>query len=117
MSLYRVFIKDCLNLVSEPIANEICTSFSIERDLMGNATSDFTLLSMSGNIKEGDILGLVDPYGSIIYTGVIKSIGESIQCNQMLAIFDDNWKWHDPSDTTIEGKLQSIITSDFITPV
>lgn len=114
MLQYRVFIKDCLDLVNLPVANEICTAFSIKRDLMGNATSTFTVLNKSGNIKEGDILGLIDPYGTILYTGVIKSIGEDIECTQMLSLFDDNWKWYDPTATTIEGKIQDIIQTDFI---
>ncbi len=111
---YRVFIKDCLNLGGLPIANSVCLTFTIDRDLLSVATSDFTLLDMPTNIKEGDVLGLSDPYGTVLYTGVIKSIGDNIQCRAITSIFNDNWKYHDTSDTTIEGKIKRIIEDDFI---
>lgn len=111
---YRVFIKDCLNLGGMPIANSVCLTFTINKDLLSVATSDFTLLNMPTNIKEGDILGLSDPYGTVIYTGVIKSIGDNIQCRAITSIFNDNWKYHDTSDSTIEGKIKRIIEDDFI---
>ena len=111
---YRVFIKDCLSLDGLPIANSVCLSFSITKDLLSIATSSFTLLEMPTNIKEGDVLGLVDPYGTVIYTGVINSIGEQISCSDITAIFNDNWKYHDNSQTTIEGKIKKIIEDDFI---
>lgn len=114
MYQYRVFVKDCLELDALPIANSICLSFSIKKDLLSAATSDFTLLDMPTNIKTGDVLGLVDPFGTVIYTGVINSIGTSISCRQITSMFADQWKWHDPAESTIEGKLQAIIEDDFI---
>lgn len=111
---YRVFIKDCLDLDGMPIANSVCLTFTINKDLLSVATSDFTLLNMPTNIKEGDILGLSDPYGTVIYTGAIKSIGDNIQCRAITSIFNDNWKYHDTSDSTIEGKIKRIIEDDFI---
>ena len=114
MYQYRVFIKDCLDLSGLPIANSVCLTFTINKDLLSVASSDFTLLNMPTNIKEGDILGLSDPYGTVIYTGVIKSIGDNIQCRAITSIFNDNWKYHDTSDSTIEGKIKRIIEDDFI---
>lgn len=115
MSQYRVYIKDGLDLAGIPVANDICTSFSAERDLLSSAVSTFTLLNMDGNIKEGDILGLTDPFGVTIYNGIIQSISDNeITCVQMLGLFNDNWRWHDPNETTIEGKILSIISTDFI---
>lgn len=114
MQQYRVFIKDSLDLNGMPVANEICTGFTIRKDLLSVKTSDFQLFRTTGNIKEGDILGLVDPYGTVLYNGVVTSIGTSIQCKEMLSLFSDKWKWHDPSVNTIEGKIKSIIESDFI---
>lgn len=115
MSQYRVFIKDALDIAGLPTVNTICTGFSIERDLLSSASSTFTLLDTPGNVKEGDVLGLADPYGTVVYNGVIKSISDNeIMCTQLLSIFDDDWKWHDPSATTIEGKIKSIIEDDFI---
>lgn len=114
MRQYRVFIKDGLDLAGMPIANAICTSFTVRRDLLGSQTSSFSLLTSVSNVKEGDVLGLVDPFGTVVYNGVIKSIDSDITCSQMLSLFNDTWKWHDPSATTIEGKIKSIIQSDFI---
>lgn len=114
MYQYRVFVKDCLDLAGLPIANSICLSFNINKDLLSVATSTFTLLDTPTNIKEGDVLGLVDPYGTVIYTGVINSIGESISCRAITSIFNDNWKYHDNSQSTIEGKIKKIIEDDFI---
>lgn len=111
---YRVFIKDSLDLSGLPVANSVCLTFTVNKDLLSVATSTFTLLDMPTNIKEGDVLGLVDPYGTVIYTGVINSIGESIQCRAITSLFNDNWKYHDTSDTTIEGKIKTIIEDDFI---
>lgn len=114
MYQYRVFIKDCLNISGLPIANSVCLSFNISKDLLSTATSSFTLYENPTNIKEGDILGLVDPFGTVIYNGVINSIGESISCRGITSIFNDNWKWRSvTSPSTIEGKLRSIIISDF----
>lgn len=111
---YRVFVKDCLDITSLPIANEVCLSFNIAKDLMSTSTSSFELLRMPNNIKNGDILGLVDPYGTVIYNGVINSISSSISCRDIISVFSDQWKWHDPSQTTIEGKLKKIIEDDFV---
>ncbi len=114
MYQYRIFVKDCLALDDLPIANSICLTFNVNRDLLSAATSDFTLLDVPTNIKNGDVLGLVDPFGTVIYTGVINSIGSTISCRQATAMFNDQWKWHDPSQTTIEGKLKAIIEADFV---
>lgn len=112
---YRVFVKSALDLSGMAIANEICTSFTIKRDLMGSVVSTFEVVAIPDNISEGDVLGCVDPYGTVVYNGVIQSISDKIQCAQMLSIFDDNWKWYDPAaETTIEGKIRHIIDNDFI---
>lgn len=112
---YRVFIKDCLALDDLPVANSICLAFNVNRDLLSTATSDFTLLDMPTNIKVGDVLGLADPYGTVIYTGVINSIGDTISCRQALGMFADQWKYRTASSQqTIEGKIKNIIENDFV---
>lgn len=112
---YRVFIKDCLALDDLPIANSICLTFQVNKDLLSPATSTFTLLDMPTNIKNGDVLGLVDPFGTVIYTGVIQSIGDTITCREITSIFSDQWKYRTASGlATIEGKLKNIIDTDFI---
>lgn len=114
MYQYRAFVKDCLELDGLPIANSICLSFRLNKDLLSAATSDFTLLDMPTNIKNGDVLGLVDPFGTVIYTGIIQSIGDTISCRQATAMFADLWKWRDPGQSTIEGKLKALIEGDFV---
>ena len=115
MLQYRIYVKDGLDLGGMAIANVQCTAFSIERDLLTTATSRFEVLEMPGNIKNGDVLGLIDPYGTIVYNGVIEAIEDDITCRQMLSMFNDKWIWRDPtSETTIEGKIASIINTDFI---
>ena len=110
---YRVFVKSALDLSGMAIANEVCTAFTIKRDLMDSVVSTFEVLSIPDNISEGDVLGCVDPYGTVVYNGVIQSISDNIQCQQMLSIFDDNWKWYDPNYNTIEGKIANIISTGF----
>lgn len=114
MLQYRIYIKDGLDLGGMAIANVPCTSFSIDRDLLTTATSRFEVLEMPKNIKNGDVLGLIDPYGTIVYNGVIEAIEEDITCRQMLSMFNDKWRWYDPSETTIEGKIANIINTDFV---
>lgn len=114
MLQYRCFFKDCLDISGMPIANEVCVEFNINLDLLSPSTSTFSLLNVPSNIKLGDIVGLVDPFGTIIYTGVITLIGEQIQTRELLSLFDDSWLWRNPSGNTIEAKLRSIINSDFI---
>ena len=113
MQQYRIFIKDSLDLTNRPVSTVLCPSFNIKRDLMGSASSTFNPLEIDSNVKEGDILGLIDPYGSVLYTGVIKSIGTNIQTQQLYELFNDKWKWYDPADTTIEGKIRTIIETDY----
>ena len=115
MSAYKVFIKDCLDLDGMAVANTTCLSFSFSKDLLTSATSSFEVLDEIGNIKNGDILGLVDPYGTILYEGVVESFtAKTIQCKELLSIFNDNWLWHDPNEATIEEAIENIINSDFV---
>ena len=111
---YRIFVKDCLDLTGQAIANMRCSSFNVSRDLLTSATSSFEVLEIPSNIKEGDVLGLVDPYGTILYEGIIEAFDDtSINCTQMISIFNDNWLWRNPSGK-ISKKIQTIIQEDFI---
>lgn len=115
MSQYKVFIKDCLDLTGMAVANVTCLSFRYSKDLLTSATSSFVVLEEIANIKSGDILGLVDPYGTILYEGVVESFtANTIQCKELLSIFSDEWLWNDPAITTIEGKIQNIIENDYV---
>lgn len=114
MRPYRVFFKDCLKLNEMAKGEVVCLSFNIERDALETATSSFTVKSVPDNVNEGDVLGLVDPYGTILYLGVINSIDERvINTSQIESLFNDNWLYWSPSTSTIETAIMSIIETDF----
>lgn len=116
MREYQLFFKDCLSLNSMAKANTVCLAFSIERDILEGATSSFTVNEIPKNVNEGDVLGLVDPYGTIVYEGVVTSIeadGQSVQASQIESLFNDNWLYRVPEQTTIENALLDVIQNDF----
>ncbi len=113
---YRLFFKNLTNLSGMSISSSDLRvrNFKIERDLLKKTSSSFTALSMPSLVENGDIVGLYDPYGTILFLGVVGSIQDNIvNANQIIDIFDDNWLWNNPSLTTIEESLQSIIQNDY----
>lgn len=116
MSQYRAFVKSRTDLSGKPFANSKTkvVSFTIRRDLLTSATSEIILYSMPTAIGVGDILGLYDDTGHVFYNGVVSSISENtIQCNQMVDIFSDNWVYRTGNGDTLEQKLKEIITTDY----
>lgn len=114
--MYRGFVKNINNLAGKAItsADMRITSMTIKRDILTKATSDFKIVSVPNAISEGDVFGVYDDFGNVVYLGIIKSIDDNnIQCDQSIALFDDKWKWRNPADTTIENKIKSIIDNDF----
>lgn len=111
---YRVFIKDSLNLSSKAKGMVRCLSFDVGRDLLSEATSSFEVLEIPEGTCEGDMLGLVDPFGVIIYQGVVIRMEEQmIETNQIEALFEDNWIYRVPGYETIEESVINIIDLDF----
>lgn len=114
--MYRGFIKNINNLAGNSISSPSMriTSMNIRRDALTKATSDFTIVEMPNVVNEGDVFGVYDDFGNVIYLGIIKSLDKNnIQCDQIIAIFDDEWKWNNPSSDSIERKIRDIIINDY----
>lgn len=114
--MYRGFIKNIDNLAGRAISSSDMriTNINLKRDILLKTTSDFTLVAMPKVVREGDVFGVYDDYGKVVYLGIIKSTDENvIQCDQMYGLFDDHWKWHNPKLNTIEGKIKSILENDY----
>lgn len=113
---YRIFFKKLTDLDGKSISSSqlVTTSFHIERDTLKTTSSSFTVLQVPSSIENGDVIGMYDSFGDIIFLGVVSSIEDNtVQANQMLDIFADNWLWHNPRLSTIENTLKSIITTDY----
>lgn len=92
MYQYRAYVKDCLELESVPKAFLRVPAFTIRRDLLATANSSFTVLTVPSNVDNGDIFCLYDPYGVVIYQGVINQISaNTIQCNQIQSFYKGTW--------------------------
>lgn len=114
--MYRGFVKNIDNLAGRAISSSDMriTNISLKRDVLVKATSDFTLVAMPKAIKEGDVFGVYDEFGKVVYLGIIKSLDENVvQCDQMYGLFDDDWKWNNPIADTIEGKIKAILENDY----
>jgi len=113
---YRLFFKKLTNLGGRAIGtSQLRTrAFTLNRDLLKKTSSTFQVLDIPSAIENGDIVGLYDSFGTIIFTGVITYIDDnSIQANQIVDIFEDSWLWNNPKLTTLEATLQRIIQNDF----
>lgn len=114
--MYRGFVKNINNLAGKAISSSDMriTSIDIKRDILTKATSDFKVVEVPNAINEGDVFGVYDDFGKIVYLGVIKSVDDNnIQCDQIISIFDDKWKWRNPNENTIERKIKAIIDNDY----
>ena len=114
--MYRGFIKEIYNLTGNPIGNSELRilSSNIKRDILTKASSSFQVLNIPEEAKNGHIFGCYDDYGKIRYLGVISNIdGTVIQTDQIISIFDDNWLWNNPKETTIEQTIKTILETDF----
>lgn len=114
--MYRGFIKNITNLTGNALgsADLRIQSMTIKRDILSKATSQFTVIAVPDAAEVGNVFGVYDDYGSIIYLGVITGISATtIETDQIVAIFDDKWLWNDPSLSTIEATIASILATDF----
>lgn len=115
--MYRGFIKNITNLTGNSLgsADLRIKSMSVKRDILSKASSDFEVISVPSAAEVGNIWGVYDDYGTIVYLGVISSIsGTNIQADQIVSIFDDKWLWYDPQLGTIETTIEKILADDFV---
>lgn len=113
---YRLFFKKLTYLEGRSISSAglRVLSFNIERDLLTKTTSTFEVLQVPQAIENGDIVGMYDSFGTILFLGVVTFIEVNrIEANQIYEIFDDNWLWNNPRKTTIEATIKQIIYNDY----
>lgn len=116
MSQFRAFVKSRTDLSGAPFSDTRLKilSFSIKRDLLASVSSSIEVYSMPTAIDIGDVIGVYDSTGHIIYNGVVSSISDNkIQCNQMVDIFADTWIYRTGTGDSLEEKLKEIITTDY----
>lgn len=113
---YRVYFKKLTDLNGGSITSPQLKvkSFKIDVDLLKKTTSSFDVIQIPNAIEIGDIMGVYDKYGDVIFNGEVSYLNNgSFQCNQMNDIFEDSWLWNNPNLTTIEQTLQQIIVNDY----
>lgn len=116
MSAYSVFVKNNNNLSGRSISGPDLrvTSGTIKKDALTKATSQIEVLGVPSAVRIGDVMGVVDEYGQIVYTGVIKDIDNNrITANQILALFDDKWLYDFDNGLSIEEGIKKVIEDDY----
>lgn len=113
---YRLFFKKLTYLEGRSISSTglKVLSFNIERDLLTKTTSSFEVLQAPQAIENGDIVGMYDSFGTILFLGVVSYIEiNRIEAHQIYEIFDDNWLWNNPRKNTLEETIKQIIYNDY----
>lgn len=115
-NLYRLFFKKRTNISGKSLSSSQLKvrSFTVNRDILTKSSSTFQVLETPIAIESGDIVGMYDIYGTVLFLGVVDYIEDNtVEASQMLDIFDDDWLWNNPSETTLEETLKTIITNDY----
>lgn len=87
---YRAYFKHRMFLTEAHYAVSRVLSFNVRRDILGAANSSFLLEKVPDAVVEGDVIILLDPFGTEFYTGVVRSINnDDLDCVQILGLFDD----------------------------
>lgn len=113
---YRLFFKNLTNLDGRSISSSELRikDFKLERDLMKKTSSSFTVLNIPSVVENGDVVGMYDDFGTILFLGTVASLQDNIvNANQILDIFDDSWLWHNPRKSSIEATIKNIIQTDY----
>ena len=114
--MYRGFIKkvyelDGLSLTSSEL---LIQQMTIKRDILSKATSTFSVVAIPEAMEVGDIFGVYNENGKVIYTGVVTNMDEtSVTCDQIVSIFDDKWLYQDGRTGTIETSAKWVIDNCF----
>lgn len=115
-SRYRLFFKKLTDIAGRSISSSQLRvkSFRLDRDLLKKTNSNFEVLEIPSAVENGDIVGMYDIYGTILYLGVVSYVNNTtVEAYQIYDIFGDEWLWQNPKKTTIEQTLLSIIQTDF----
>lgn len=111
--MYRGFIKPITALNGLPYGSRDLriTETNVKRDILTKASSTFTVLDIPDEAEVGNVFGCYDETGKTVYVGIITNIEDkTIQTDQIISIFNDNWKYRNPNVSTIEGKIANIIS-------
>lgn len=88
---YRAYFKGRLALNKKAYATAKVLSFNFRFDLLTTQNSSMLLEATPNAVTIGDVVIIIDAYGSVLHKGVIKSIGENqIDFNDILTLFDDD---------------------------
>lgn len=110
---YRCYVKDQLALTDPPKAFMVVDTFEVRTDYLTNATSSFTVHSMTSDVNEGDILVLYDPTGTTLYQGVIDSIEDlTIDCSQMQSFYKGTWIYNVSPQNFLEHEI-AVLLQDY----
>lgn len=110
MYQYRAYVKDVLDLKGKPKAFLNIISMTIRRDLLTTSNSSFTVLQVPSNIDNGDVLCIYDPYGKVIYQGIINQIIDNvINTNQIQAIYKGLWLCKTNSQDYLEHEIALLL--------
>ena len=113
---YRLFFKKLTSIDNRSISSSLLRvkSFSLKRDLLTRTVSTFDVLGTPDAIENGDIVGMYDNFGTIVFLGVIQTIKDNtIEAGQIYSLFSDSWLYKRTSINNIEGAIQNIIETDF----
>ena len=113
---FRLFFKKLTDLTGKSLASTEfrVLNFEIKRDLLTKATSRFEIINVPSAIEVGDVVGMYDSFGTIVFEGIVNLIEDNtVQAEQMYDIFNDTWLWNNPQQATIEETLKSILVNDF----
>lgn len=113
---YRLFFKKLTNIEGKSISSPQLRvkNYTLKRDSLTKATSNFEVLEVPEAVENGDIVGMYDSFGNVVYLGIVEIIeNNTIQSGQMNELFDDNWLYNDPRKTTLEATIKTILQNDF----
>jgi hypothetical protein len=114
---YRLFFKKLTDLAGAAISSTQLrvNSFTLKRDKLTKTTSRFEVLEVPSAVEMGDVVGMYNSFGSIVFLGIVSLVdNSSVEAEQIYSLFDDDWLWNRPSTASIEGCLEDILNNDFV---
>lgn len=88
---YRAYFKGRLALKEKSYGSARIRAFNIREDLMTSQNTSVQLEAVPNAAENGDVLIIIDQYGTKLYSGVIDSIEEgAVELKDILHLFDDS---------------------------